>query len=292
MTIKEILKRVAEYHPDLGPDYQGCDGIKVGDPDKECTGIVSSLVPTVEVIRKCAAAGANLLFIHEPTSYLSPDWPQWKADYDCSVYDEKIKLANNLGIVIVRDHDHMHAHRPDSIFTGVLKYLGWEPYLVIDEPIPMGFTVNFPQPRTLEELNHELISTIGMNGLRYIGDSKAAFTKVSIAGHLFPGAFIPPTNNADGTYTDYATEIIRQMEAGKVECIIPGEIVEWTVLSYVRDAIALGRNMAVINPGHFNWEELGARYAADWLKDLTEGKVPITYVPTGDLWSYKLKDQI
>lgn len=290
MTIKEILEKVAAYHPDLGPDYQGCDGVKVGDPNQECTGIVTTLVPTVELIRACAEQEANLLYVHEPTNYLTPDWPDWRADFDCSVYDEKLQLAKDLGVVIVRDHDHMHAHRPDSIFTGVLKYLGWEPYLAEEQPVPMGFTVNFPQPRTLKEINHELITKIGMHGLRYVGNLDSRFTKVSIAGHIYPGAFIPPTTKEDGTYTDYATEIIRQIEAGKVECVIPGEVIEWTVVSYVRDAVAFGKNAALINPGHFNWEELGARYAADWLTELTGGRVPITYIPSGDPWDFAIAD--
>ena len=57
MKISEVLERVAAYHPDLGPDYAGCDGIKAGNPDQECTGIVSALVPTVDVIRKTAELG-------------------------------------------------------------------------------------------------------------------------------------------------------------------------------------------------------------------------------------------
>ena len=48
MKISEVLERVSAYHPDFGPDYKGCDGIKCGDPDKECTGIVSALVPNIE----------------------------------------------------------------------------------------------------------------------------------------------------------------------------------------------------------------------------------------------------
>lgn len=68
-----------------------------------------------------------------------------------------------------------------------------------------------------------------------------------------------------------------------------GEVIEWTVLSYIRDGISLGKNLACINPGHFNWEELGARYAKDWLMELTENKVSVFYVPTGDMWKYQTK---
>ena len=66
MTIQEILDRVSEYHPDLGEDYHGCDEVKFGDCSQECTGIVSALVPTVDVIRRAVELKANLLYVHEP----------------------------------------------------------------------------------------------------------------------------------------------------------------------------------------------------------------------------------
>lgn len=292
MTIQEILDRVSEYHPDLGEDYHGCDEVKFGDCSQECTGIVSALVPTVDVIRRTIELKANLLYVHEPVSYLTPDWPEWKADYKCRIYDEKLKLLKENKIVLVRDHDHMHAHKPDSIFTGVLKYLGWMEYLTEEQKIPFGYTVCFPKAKKLREINQELIEKIGMQGLRFIGNPEAELKKIAFTGHIYPDAFIPQHFNEDGSWSDYATEIIREMEQDGVECIIPGEVIEWTVLSYIRDGIPLGKNLACINPGHFNWEELGARFAKDWLMELTENKVSVFYVPTGDMWKYQTKKSL
>ena len=289
MKIREVLKRAEAYHPDLGPGYDGCDGVKQGDPDQECTGVVSALVPTVEIIRKTAELGANLLYVHEPTSYLTPDWPEWKADFSCSVYDEKLELIKKHGIVVYRDHDHMHAHRPDSIFTGVLKYTGWLPYLEEGPAkVPFGFVVNLPKPEKLKDINEHLMASIGMRGVRFMGDPEAEFERLAVAGHIYPDAFIPQHFNEDGTWTDYATEIIRTMEKDGIELILPGEVIEWTVLSYIRDANALGKKKACINLGHYNWEELGAKYAADWLGELVKGETKVTYVPTGDAWSFQL----
>ena len=292
MTIREILDRVSEYHPDLGEDYHGCDEVKFGDCSQECTVIVSALVPTVDVIRRTIELKANLLYVHEPVSYLTPDWPEWKADYKCRIYDEKLKLLKENKIVLVRDHDHMHAHKPDSIFTGVLKYLGWMEYLTEEQKIPFGYIVCFPKAKKLREINQELIEKIGMQGLRFIGNPEAELKKIAFTGHIYPDAFIPQHFNEDGSWSDYATEIIREMEQDGVECIIPGEVIEWTVLSYIRDGISLGKNLACINPGHFNWEELGARYAKDWLMELTENKVSVFYVPTGDMWKYQTKKSL
>ncbi len=289
MKISEVLDRVAEYHPDLGPDYAGCDGVKCGDTDRECTGIASALVPTVDVIKRTAEKGYNLLYVHEPTSYLTPDYPDWRADFTCDIYEEKMKLAADNGIVIYRDHDHMHAHTPDSIFTGVLKYMGWEDYLVgTHDKVPFGYLIEFPEAKTVEEINREFIKKNEMNGTRYIGRPDDKIKRIAIVGHIYPEAFIP-SSEKDGYYTDYSTEIIRAIEKEHIDAIIPGEIIEWNLLSYIRDAISFGKNMACFNIGHYNWEQLGARYAVDWLTEITEGKVPIKYVPNGDMWKYQLK---
>lgn len=41
-----------------------------------------------------------------------------------------------------------------------------------------------------------------------------------------------------------------------------------------------------MNIGHFNMEELGMRYAADWITELVEEQVPVHYIPTGDIFRF------
>lgn len=127
MKNKEVIEKILQYHPPMA-GYEGCDGYKSGDPDAECTGVVCALVPTVEVIRKAAALGANLIITHEPIYYMTPDFPQWRGPFENRVYEEKRAILQEKGITVWRDHDHIHVHQPDGIFTGVLKYLGWEDY--------------------------------------------------------------------------------------------------------------------------------------------------------------------
>ena len=67
MTIREITDKILEYHPKFDASYDGCDGFKSGNSDVKCTGIVSALVPTIEVIRKTAALGCNLyMYMNHP----------------------------------------------------------------------------------------------------------------------------------------------------------------------------------------------------------------------------------
>ncbi len=290
MQNREIIARLLAYHPDLGPGYDGCDGWKAGDPAAECTGIAAALVPTVDVIRRAAEQGCNLLIVHEPTNYSSPDEPGWPLDFDNTVFAEKQALLRETGMAIWRDHDHMHAHRPDSIFTGVIRGLGWEQYYRPDDTrLPMGYVFDLPET-TVSALAAGLVRRLGLNGVRYVGNGGASVRRVAIAGHLFPGFGGADRRDEHGIWHEYGTEVIRAMEAG-IDVIIPGEIIEWTVLSYARDAAALGRNKAVINIGHFNWEELGMQYAAEWLAALVGRQLPVRYLPTTDLYRYLVPEK-
>lgn len=84
-------------------------------------------------------------------------------------------------------------------------------------------------------------------------------------------------------------EIMRAMEQKGIELIIPGEIIEWTVLAYIRDAIAMGKNMACISIGHFNLEELGMKDFTGVVNELLSdvANAPkVTYIQTEDGFNY------
>lgn len=281
MKVREVVDKILDYHPHL-EGYKGCDDYKCGDPDAECTGVVTALTPNISVIRKAIELGANLIVVHEPTFYTSDDGPGWFEEFDNEVYKEKKKLLDEQGIVVWRDHDHMHANRPDSIFTGVLKYLDWLDIAKVDTDTGLfaHYLVEIPET-TVKELADYIIEKIGLNGARIVGDPESKVSKVAFVGHLFPNEY----RKKDGSKGEYSVKVIETMEKF-ADVIIPGEVIDWTTLSYVRDACELGRNKAVINIGHFNWEELGMKYMKDWLSELVENKVEVTYVPSGDMYRF------
>lgn len=287
MTIQEVINRILAYHPAI-LRYTGCDEFKCGDPSAECTGIVTAMDATVNVVRKAIDLGANLIIVHEPTNYTSSDRPGWNEDFRNDVFCEKMRLINEHGIAVWRDHDHMHMHQPDGIFTGVLKNLGWEEYTEVDTS--MGhfahFIVTLPEDRktTLKALIRQLKDTIGMNGVRYIGPGDMPVGKMALVGHLFPQG--SREKNHMGLPKEYSVEIIRYFEEQGVDVILPGETIDWTVLSYVRDAVQLGQQKAVIQLGHFNWEEMGMRYAKEWVQALVGEELHVSYVPTEDMYNY------
>lgn len=285
MKIKEVVNKILAYHPTFDETYDGCDGYKSGNPEMECTGVVSALVPTIEVIRKTAQLGCNLLYVHEPSYYVTPDYPEWRAEFSNQIYEEKRELLDRYGIVIYRDHDHTHAHKPDGIFTGVIKYLGWEPYQVEKERYEMEMCFEFPD-MTVEKMNQLLKEKFSLNGIRYIGNPKDSIKKVAIIGHLIPNIFEHQPTTGNGYAPEYSTEIIRMIEQEAVDAVIPGEVIDWTLMSYLRDSVQLGKCKAAFLPGHFNLEELGMKFAAEWIAELIADEVPVNYVPSGDIYQY------
>ena len=285
MKNREVIERILKYHPQFPENYHGCDDYKAGDPEAECTGVITALTPNIHVIREAIAHHANLIVVHEPTYYTSKDPAGWEEDFDNEVYRQKLKLIEDHGICIWRDHDHMHAHQPDSIFTGVLKYLGWEDQAETDADTGLfgHWIVTLPE-MTVRELAEYLMEKIGLHGARIVGNPESRITRAAFVGHLYPMEY----HTRDGRTGEYSVKVIETLEQ-KADVIIPGEVIDWTVLSYIRDASELGLNKAAINIGHFNWEELGMRYMKDWLSELVT-EVPVTYIPSGDMYTYLSKE--
>ena len=113
MKISEIIDKLEAYHGPLEPERRTCDIVQYGDPDQVCTGIVLSCCPTAEVIRKAAELGCNLIIGHEPLFYDGWNETDWLQD-NC-VYQAKKQLLDRLGIVVYRDHDHIHNARLGTV---------------------------------------------------------------------------------------------------------------------------------------------------------------------------------
>lgn len=284
MTKQDVIKRILDYHPFV-ENYRGCDGFKTGYEDEICTGVATAIAPSVSVIRKAAEAGCNLLVIHEPTFYTTDDGPGWPFEFENRVYKEKVELIKKYHMTIWRDHDHMHMHQPDSIMTGVIKGLGWESYLEAERSdTPFVYRFKLPET-TVGELAGYLKEKFYLNGLRYIGNANSKISRVAIVGHLIQNAFGYDHPDQNGNIIEYSTAVLREMENG-VDAIIPGEVIEWTILSYIKDAVQLGKNKAVFNCGHFNLEALGMKEAANWIFGLLKEEVPAIYIHAGDFYDF------
>lgn len=269
MTIQKIIDNILAYHPDIG-DRRTCDVAVGADPNQECTGILISIAPTVEIIRKAIAIGANFIFVHEPTFFSGyDDECEWLEGND--VYEEKMQLLKDNGIVVFRDHDHMHAHNPDGIFHYMIRQLGWSDYLCGENE--RDWQVRLPET-TLGELVQHVKEAMALDTIRYIGNPDAKVSTVGFCGHLLPG---PHTNWSNND---------QLLACCKYDVVIPGETVDWTVPLYYRDAAMLGKNKGMIIPGHFVQEEAGMRWAHEWVRPLVDPELPITFAAAGDMFRY------
>jgi len=264
MTIQQVIDRILQYHPQLPSDRPTCDGFKSGDPSAECTGIVTSVQASVEVIRKAHALGANLIIVHEPTFYTHMDPTDWlEGD---PVYEQKAELLRQTGIAVWRDHDHIHAHEPDGIMTGFAAEMGWSDYMADYQ----GFRSIFSLPETTAaQIAKQMKEKLGLNMVRMIGNPEAPVSRVAMIGHI-----IGDERAVTSRFRD------EQIDVG-----IALEALDWTTNSYIRDAAQLGMAKALILGGHMNTEELGMKWAVNWLHELVP-EVGITFIPSADLYQY------
>lgn len=275
MKISEVISCVKSNHPPLSrPDT--VDVVKFGDEEKECTGVAITCFASADVIRQAAALGTNLVIVHEPIFYNDRDHVDWLAGNE--IYREKVRLLEETGIVVWRDHDHIHGGRPmkegkpymDGIFYGLMQELGWESYLHKYENMPLIYHIPETTGRGLAEF---FCKTLNLSGLRVVGDINTKVKNVFFCEHI----------NGHG---EMDNEIISLCESEEIDALIPLEIVDWTLSSYVRDSVQLGRPRVMLEMGHFNFEELGMKYMTRWLPEKLGGNIPVHYIQSGDSFSY------
>lgn len=271
MKILECIDKLEAYHKPLDENRRTCDGIIYGDPERECTGVVTTCCPTAAVIQKTAEMGYNLVIAHEPTFFDGWDETDWlRGD---KVYQAKKKLLDDTGVVVYRNHDRLHGEKPDGIFSGLIRALGWEQYE--GESLQEGFGFRFTLPETtVADVARHVAQVMHIEGIRILGDPALKVTKVGIAAHFLG-------SDVDRSGIDFVNSF-------DCELLIPGEIIDWTIGEYIADANALGLKKAVLNVGHFNLEEPGMEYMAGWLPDVIGPDVPVAFIQSGD--SYRWLD--
>ena len=259
MTVGEVIALLKAEVPDM-PQEGFLDGssdtLKVGHAEAEVTGIVTTFLATAAVIEKTAALGANLIITHEPTFYHHDDTP--RTFPEDAVVARKAEALAAHGIAVFRYHDFWHMHQPDGIYTGVIRQLGWQAYL---EEGTYGVFV-LP-PTSLKDFIGQVKAKFGVKNVQVIGDESALYERVG----LFVGS--------PGPYLQ-----LPAITRDKLELLICGEVNEWELTEYVRDARTYERKLALIIVGHEPTEEAGMAYLAEWLAPKLPG-ISVIHVPSG-----------
>ena len=252
MTIQQVIDTILAAIPGA-PLQETVDTFKSGDPSQEVTGIVTTFIATMDVLRKTVQLGANLVITHEPTYYDHWDKTDWLGDDP--VYKAKKALIEESGLTIWRFHDHWHMYQPDGIKTGLAKALGWEAYQ--DQDDAGHFTI---PPLPLFELATMVKERLAAPGARMIGRPDLTCQQVVLLEGSSPGEWH-----------------ISALRKSNTDVVIAGEVSEWQVCEYVRDAGLLGMQKAIILLGHEQTEEDGMAYLVEWLRPKLPG-IPISHV--------------
>ena len=252
MTIQQVIDTIFAAIPGA-PLQETVDTFKSGDPSQEVTGIVTTFIATMDVLRKTVQLGANLVITHEPTYYDHLDKTDWLGDDP--VYKAKKAFIEESGLTIWRFHDHWHMYQPDGVITGLVRQLGWEAYQDAEQPHLVHI------PRTpLPQLVAFLKLKFSLPSLRVSGDVGLTCRQVGLMVGSGPG--------------EWHIDLFGKTD---VDTLICGEVNEWQVCEYTRDAVASGRPRALILAGHEITEEPGMAYLVDWLRPKLPG-IPISHV--------------
>lgn len=288
MLISEVIQRVKDYcgGTDFATgkpieDATTRDQVTYGDADQECTGIVTCLWATADVIRRAQELGANLIIPHEALFWNHGDHQDVIADN--KTYQAKKALLDGWGGAVWRCHDYIHSQVPidvdggmaDGIFYGLAWKLGWLDYRMDCSAMGMDFMI--PE-MDATELAAQLVKKLGLNGTRITGDPHARVRRVHIPMHVMGDA-------------KHDTAEILYADEHDVDCLMTMEFIDFTTCEYIRDAGMLGQNKCAITIGHFNLEEPGMEYMLNWLPDaLRTVDVPAAFVPMEDTYRYVVRE--
>jgi putative NIF3 family GTP cyclohydrolase 1 type 2 len=260
LSAAELIQRIKDR---VGIPWraQTVDAIVAGRPDTRVRGIATTMMATLDVVQRAAAAGRNMVITHEPTFYSHQDTTDTLTRDPA--YQFKDAFLREHDMVVFRFHDHWHGMRPDGIALGMARELGWEKNA--DPANPREFT--FPA-LPLEQLAGEMRTRLGVHSMRVVGD---------------PGLRVNRVAASWGYYTFNPTSIA--ISRPDVDLLVVGETREWETVEHVQDLIASGKKKALIVLGHVVSEQAGMKYCAEWLKGFVS-EVPIDFVAAAEpFWS-------
>ena len=244
------------------------DAFTAGDPATAVTGIVTTSLATIDVMRRALKAGANLIVTSGPTFYSRSDSavppagrgrgaPVTPAPADPVFAAKSAFIAANR-LVVWRFSDHWRARTPDPFAQGLLDALGWSRFRTKDD----AARVVVPAVR-LDALAADVKRKLGTRGgMRIIGRPE---TRVQTVGVL------PGTVSIQTTLTVLP----------HVDVLIAGEVREWESVEYARDVVHAGGGKGLILIGRSLSEDAGMQYCARWLQTVVNG-VPVRWMAAGD----------
>ena len=233
------------------------DNLIAGTPETAVQGIATTMMATLDVVRRAAAAGRNMIITHEPTYYSHQD--RVDALTDDATYKFKLNFLREHDMAVFHFHDHWHGRRPDGIAAGMTRELGWEKYADPQNPRQFAF------PGTpLARFAKDIESRLKIRTMRVVGDPKL------------------PVNHAVASWGNVSQMPgIPFLARPDVDVLIVGETHEWELVEYAQDMISSGQKKGLILLGHVVSEQAGMKLCADWLKPFVP-EVPVEFIAAAE----------
>jgi putative NIF3 family GTP cyclohydrolase 1 type 2 len=270
LSAAEVIERIRK---NIGVEWktETVDTIKAGDPATVISGVVTTAMASLSVLRQAVDAGANLVITCEPTFYGrsdsrtppagrggrgNPSPPDAPPTAD-PVYAAKNAFIEKNKLVVFRLNEHWRLRRPDPFAEGLASTLGWTTRVA---PDAARYSIG---PASLSALAAEIQKKLGSRGgIRVVGDPQTRVQTVA----LLPGS----------------TPITAALDAlPAVDVIVAGEVREWESVEYARDVAFSGQRKGLVLLGRVVSEEGGMRECARWLATLVS-EVPVRHVSAGD----------
>lgn len=276
MTVQEVIDgMIRKTGVEPIPEEHTCDKLMTGDRNAEVIKIGTTFMATVDVIKEAAEKGINFIITHEPTWFTGADDTKWVENDP--VYLEKKKLIEENNIAIWRFHDHMHMGSEDGIYRGFEKEYDWGKYRIPAEDTgdmmdKFGGCYEIPEV-SLRELCKFFKEKSEMQVVQIVGDPDMKVRRVAVlvgGGSLGLGIEHMP---------------MELMHRKNIDLAICGDITEWTLSAYVRDAAQLGMKKGMLVLGHERSEEPGMKYLPEWLQSIV-GDIEVEFLDAKEPFIY------
>ena len=137
LTAQDVVDRIKK---NVGIEWGAdtVDTFKAGDPATVVTGVVTTSMATLAVLRLSVKAGANLIITSGPTFYGRADAPNPAvANLNDPIFAAKNELIKTERLVLCRFSDHWRARTPDPLVQGLRDAFGWSRFTPADDPARM-----------------------------------------------------------------------------------------------------------------------------------------------------------